>query len=131
VRVCVCVVFCMRGFDEDFKTHVKLNKSDFFGKLIIRQSENLRMQITVCISICIPQYLSLVSVLRVCVCVCGYGGVYLKHTKLTHTHTHTTYVYVCMMHPCKYVYVCMIHPCKHTHTHTHKQYRGVCRMFLV
>ena len=45
VRVCVCVVFCMRGFDEDFKTHVKLNKSDFFGKLIIRQSENLRIQI--------------------------------------------------------------------------------------
>ena len=32
------------GFDEDFKMHVKLNKSDFFGKLIIRQSENLRIQ---------------------------------------------------------------------------------------
>jgi hypothetical protein len=45
---------------------------------ITRQSENLVIQPSFCI--CIPQYLSFVSVLRVCVCVCGYGGVYSEYT---------------------------------------------------
>jgi len=71
-HTCVC-----GGFDEDFKMHVKLNKSGFFGMLIIRQSENPGIQPSVCT--CIPQYLSFLSVLCLCVCVCGYGGVYSQY----------------------------------------------------
>jgi hypothetical protein len=66
------------GFDEDFKMHVKLNKSDFFGKLIIRQSENLRIQPSVCV--CIPTIR--LCLVFLCLCVRVRGCVFGVHESM-------------------------------------------------
>ena len=84
-RECVCVCGICGGFDEDFKMHVKLNKSDFFGKLIITQSENLGIRslgslsvpsgcVWNCVSVYVSVSLSLSLSVSLTVCHAGNGA---------------------------------------------------------